>query len=71
MVESLELTVPFVRTADNLADFFTKPLQGEKFESFRNYLMGDYIRKDIIAQSLLFLHATARPACNPACKRRP
>ena len=25
-VESLELTVPFVRSADNLADFFTKPL---------------------------------------------
>ena len=65
------LKVFHIGTNYNVADFFTKPLQGEKFESFRNYLMGDYIRKDIIAQSLLFLHATARPACNPACKRRP
>ena len=26
MVESFELEVPFVRTSDNLADFFTKPI---------------------------------------------
>eukprot|EP00965_Chrysotila_dentata_P080761 2664739-Pleurochrysis_carterae.AAC.1 len=25
-VESLEITVPFVNSADNMADFFTKPL---------------------------------------------
>ena len=25
MVESFEIEVPFVRTADNIADFFTKP----------------------------------------------
>jgi hypothetical protein len=27
MVESFEIEVPFVRTADNLADFFTKPMK--------------------------------------------
>ena len=27
MVESLEIEVPFVRTADNIADFFTKPMK--------------------------------------------
>ena len=26
MVEAFELSVPFVRTVDNIADFFTKPL---------------------------------------------
>ena len=27
MVESFEIEVPFVRTADNIADFFTKPMK--------------------------------------------
>ena len=27
MVESFELEVPFVRTADNIADMFTKPMR--------------------------------------------
>ena len=27
MVESFELDVPFVRTADNIADMFTKPMR--------------------------------------------
>ena len=30
MVESFEITVPYVNTADNLADFFTKPLNATK-----------------------------------------
>ena len=30
MVESLELEVPFVRTADNIADFFTKPFDRQQ-----------------------------------------
>ena len=30
MVESFELEVPFVRTDDNIADFFTKPFKGAK-----------------------------------------
>ena len=30
MVEEGRLIVPFVRTSDNLADFFTKPLNPER-----------------------------------------
>ena len=30
----------------NAADFFTKPLTGEKFSRFRDFLMGGYIRRD-------------------------
>ena len=29
MVESFEIEVPFVRTADNIADFFTKPIDNQ------------------------------------------
>ena len=36
------LAVRHIRTADNVADFFTKSLQGaESFDKFRAYLMGD------------------------------
>ena len=38
-VESLELSVPFVRTCDNLADFFTKPLPAKSFFAFRDAIM--------------------------------
>ena len=38
-VESLELSVPFVRSCDNLADFFTKPLAAKAFFSFRDVIM--------------------------------
>ena len=38
-VESLELSVPFVRSADNLADFFTKPLTSATFFSLRDTIM--------------------------------
>eukprot|EP00965_Chrysotila_dentata_P155627 5142330-Pleurochrysis_carterae.AAC.1 len=38
-VESLELTVPFVRSADNLADFFTKPLPPRLFFPLRDVIM--------------------------------
>ena len=38
-VESLELEVPFVRTADNIADFFTKPLKSKAFFGLRNKIM--------------------------------
>ena len=41
MVESLELEVPFVRTDDNIADFFTKPLQGKKFHAMRRKIMNE------------------------------
>ena len=41
MVEKFELEVPFVRTADNLADFFTKPLDGKKFHAMRRLIMNE------------------------------
>ena len=38
-VEDLRLVVPFVRTADNLADFFTKPLPPRDFFRMRDLIM--------------------------------
>ena len=39
LVEDLRITVPYVATADNLADFFTKPLKGKQFFAMRDILM--------------------------------
>ena len=40
MVESFELEVPFVPTADNVADFFTKPMKNaNRFRELRNLVM--------------------------------
>ena len=40
MVESFEIEVPFVYTADNIADFFTKPMKSAtKFREFRDRIM--------------------------------
>ena len=42
MVESFELEVPFVRTADNLADILTKPMSDAKqFHKLRKLIMND------------------------------
>ena len=41
MVESFELEVPFVRTDDNIADFFTKPLSAAKFYDMRRKIMNE------------------------------
>ena len=43
MVESMQIEVPFVRTADNIADFFTKPMSGQanKFHAFRKIIMNE------------------------------
>ena len=38
-VEDHTLVVPFVRTVDNLADFFTKPLGVKAFFPMRNAIM--------------------------------
>ena len=38
-VENGQLTVPYVNTIDNLADFFTKPLQGDHFFTMRDAIM--------------------------------
>ena len=35
MVEEFEISVPFVRTDDNIADFLTKPLGAAKFYAMR------------------------------------
>ena len=42
MVETFELEVPFVRTADNLADILTKPMKDAKqFQKLRKVIMND------------------------------
>jgi len=38
-VENLQIRVPHVPTAENLADFFTKPLPPKAFYRFRDILM--------------------------------
>ena len=40
-VVELEIEVPFVRTADNIADFFTKPLNATKFHAMRRVIMNE------------------------------
>ena len=37
--EHADLTVPYVNTLDNLADFFTKPLKPPQFFSMRDQIM--------------------------------
>eukprot|EP00966_Prymnesium_polylepis_P256319 5921212-Prymnesium_polylepis.1 len=39
LVEDLRITVPFVATADNHADFFTKALKPNHFRAMRNVIM--------------------------------
>ena len=39
LVEELRLTVPYVNTADNMADFFTKPLKNKMFYAMRDRIM--------------------------------
>ena len=38
-VENHEITVPYVNTVHNLADFFTKPLEAKEFFRMRNAIM--------------------------------
>ena len=40
------LRVFHIGTNSNVADFFTKPLIGEKFAQFRSLLMGYEVKKD-------------------------
>ena len=39
LVENHQITVPYVNTHDNLADFFTKPLPWRRFVELRNAIM--------------------------------
>ena len=42
MVEEFEIKVPFVATANNIADFFTKPMHSAKqFFGFRRIIMNE------------------------------
>ena len=41
MVESLEILVPLVKTVDNWADFFTKPLKDKEFFALRALIMNE------------------------------
>ena len=39
LIESHRITVLYVSTVDNMADFFTKPLKADVFSAFRNSIM--------------------------------
>lgn len=39
MVENGEIVVPYVKSDDNMADFFTKPLTAKRFFSLQNKIM--------------------------------
>ena len=39
-VDNKEVKIEYIPTHLMLADFFTKPLQGEQFKIFRAYIMG-------------------------------
>jgi len=39
LVEEMRITVPYVPSAENLGDFFTKPLQGAQFFALRDAIM--------------------------------
>ena len=68
------LRIFHIGTNLNVADFFTKPLTGEKFTSFRNLLMGDFTRRDELHSTTHDLNFFARahlfrPSKNPSCVR--
>ena len=46
MVENFEINVPFVRTADNYADFFTKTLDKKPFFALRKMCMNELVVYD-------------------------
>jgi hypothetical protein len=50
-IESLEITVPFVRSADNCADLFTKPLSAKQFFTLRDRIMNVCHASSLLAAS--------------------
>ena len=64
------LRVFHIGTNLNAADFFTKPLTGEKFSKFRDFLMGGYIRKDDTLLHTFAVNPRLRPRQNSAVVRR-
>ena len=45
-----ELTIEYCPTDEMIRDFFTKPLQGKKFQKFRKAIMGLEEEESIIGQ---------------------
>lgn len=62
MVKSFELEVPFVRTADNLADFFTKTMKSaSQFHAFRETIMDEPLVSTLLTR---FEEQSACPCLN-------
>eukprot|EP00966_Prymnesium_polylepis_P285161 6587254-Prymnesium_polylepis.1 len=61
-VEDMNIVVPFVKSADNDADFFTKPLAPNVFFAMRNRIMNHDVRTEALA-------AAAVPALVAALSR--
>ena len=40
-MEAMELTVPFVRTGDNISDMLTKQLPSKRFRTLRALMMNE------------------------------
>ena len=51
-VERGEIRVPFVRTDENIADFFTKPLASKRFFALRDKIMNVPSRSDQLTDKL-------------------
>ena len=47
----MELSVPFVPTAENVADIFTKALKPKRFIYLRDLLMGPFRASDTTAKA--------------------
>ena len=52
LVEQQRISVPFVKTTDNWADFFTKPLKPKHFTAMRNAIMNIdiIVASDLVSQ---------------------
>ena len=54
MVEAQELVVPLIKTDDNPADFFTKPVSSDKFFKFRGAIMNIANGSNLSAAAVIF-----------------
>ena len=61
-VEQGQIRVPFVRTDDNIADFFTKPLSSKRFFYLRDIIMNVPSRADSAALAARLYDASDRYA---------
>ena len=65
MVESQEIVVPLIKTDDNPADFFTKPVSSDKFFKFRSAIMNIANGSNLSANAAVFYPSTAPPSYRP------